>query len=172
MLWKTWPKERKLPLSASAPISIYLTFSVSYIYNHIHTVHLSISIRQGLFLFLYYLSLRGKKNSMGCRTEIRTTNWATLHPDWSMLHPKSYPKPFQSRQGIRTHNSRSEVWRSKDYNFWVPTENPLSNWWRLHNKWRYGGKTGFWDKRPYNGSIIVIIILALYVNYCNFYPCS
>ncbi len=36
------------------------SFSVSYIFNHIHTVHSSISIRRGLSPFLHYLLLIGK----------------------------------------------------------------------------------------------------------------
>jgi hypothetical protein len=63
------------------------SFSVSYIYNHIHTVYLSISIRRGLCLFQYFFIAcyySEGKTSMGCRAEIwtlagqRTTNWATL----------------------------------------------------------------------------------------------
>ncbi len=53
-----------------------LSYSVSYIYNHIHTVYSSISIRRGLSPFLHCLLLRWK-NLLGCRAEIRTQSCPT-----------------------------------------------------------------------------------------------
>ncbi len=58
----------------------YFLFSVSYIYNHLHTVHPSISIRCYLSPFLNCLLLRGK-TSLGCRAEIRTIGQRTLPTD-------------------------------------------------------------------------------------------
>ncbi len=51
------------------PFLFILSFSVSCIYSHLHTVHLSISIRRGLSPFFHCLLLRGKNlHTAGQRT--------------------------------------------------------------------------------------------------------
>jgi hypothetical protein len=50
--------------------SFYLSFSVSYIYNHNRTTHSSISIHPSLHFFIACCSDR--KTTQGCRAEIRT----------------------------------------------------------------------------------------------------
>ncbi len=76
------------------PLFLFI-LSLSYIHNHIHTVHSFISIRRGLSPFLHCLFYSEVKKSLGCPDVMWTrachtagqctTNWATLHPDyWSL----------------------------------------------------------------------------------------